>query len=148
MVAESLQPARLREAEVEIRPVGHGDTLSDFAFICGQVFSVPGWIARGVYGQQKFWRYGMDGWVAYTRGRAVSIAATAVAGGAVGVYSVGTLPDYQNRGIGEAVTRHAIANARQDNADCLILQSTVSGLRLYRRMGFAPATRVSVYMSA
>ncbi len=152
MIAESLQAARRKPPELDMRPVLDEETQHDFAFICAQVFSVPGWVARGVYGQPGFWRGGLNGWVAYSRGRAVSIAATAVAGGAVGVYSVGTLPDYRNRGLGEAVTRHAVASAMATitnaSANRLILQSTQSGIGLYRRMGFALATRVSVYMTS
>jgi len=67
-------------------------------------------------------------------------------GDVAGVYNVATLPGHQRRGYGEAVMRHAIADARREHGiEQTILQSTPAGLRLYERMGFHTVTRVSVY---
>ena len=84
----------------------------------------------------------------YHDGEPVSTAAIVVGGGAIGVYNVATLPGSQRRGFGEAVMRHALAEARKRHVtERLILQSTPAGLRLYERMGFRTVTRVAVYSS-
>ena len=76
----------------------------------------------------------------------MSTAAVVAGGGAVGVYNVATLPGRQRCGYGEAVMRHALAEARREHGlERVILQSTPAGLRLYERMGFRTVTRVSVY---
>jgi ribosomal protein S18 acetylase RimI-like enzyme len=69
-------------------------------------------------------------------------------GGAIGVYNVATMPDHQRRGYGEAVMRHAVAEAQREHGiERTILQSTPAGLSLYERMGYRTITRVSVYAS-
>ncbi len=131
-----------------MRPVSDEVTRSHFASICAQVFSLPGEIARRVYEAKRFWASSLEGWVAYDHGSPVSIAATSSFAGTIGLYSVGTLATFQHRGYGEAVTRHAIGRAQlRERADRLILQSTPSGLGLYARMGFQPASRFSVFMT-
>jgi len=66
----------------------------------------------------------------------------------VGVYNVATVPDQQRRGFGEAVMRHAVAEAQREHGIARsILQSTPAGLHLYQRMGYRVVTRVSVYAS-
>jgi ribosomal protein S18 acetylase RimI-like enzyme len=58
------------------------------------------------------------------------------------------MPDHQRRGYGEAVMRHALAEAQREHGmERSILQSTPAGYRLYERMGYRKITRVSVYAS-
>ncbi len=148
MVAESIRPMRRRAPDLEMRAVEDGATRAHFAAICAQVFSLPSEIARGVYESRRFWMSSLAGWVAYERGTPVSIAASSTHGDTIGIYSVATLASYQHRGFGEAVTRHAISRARlRSRAERVILQSTPSGLGLYARMGFQPASRFSVFMT-
>ena len=48
-------------------------------------------------------------------GEPVSTAAIVLGSGVVGVYNVATLPGHQRRGYGEAVMRHALAEARRES---------------------------------
>lgn len=148
MVADSIRPTRRRFPDLDIRAVKDPATRAHFASVCAQVFSLPAKIARSVYESRGFWTSSLDGWVAYQQGLPVSIAATASQGGTIGLYSVGTLANFQHRGFGEAITRHAIGRAQlRDRAARVILQSTPAGLGLYARIGFQPASRFSVFMS-
>jgi ribosomal protein S18 acetylase RimI-like enzyme len=63
----------------------------------------------------------------------------------LGIYSLGTLPDYRRRGYGEALLRTALFE-RQDG-EPLVLESTEAGYPLYRRLGFKEAARFSVYLT-
>jgi ribosomal protein S18 acetylase RimI-like enzyme len=69
-----------------------------------------------------------------------------VCGGAIGVYSVATLPAFQRRGFAEALMRRAIAGARAETGiETTVLQSTPAGMPLYRALGYRPVTRFQVY---
>jgi ribosomal protein S18 acetylase RimI-like enzyme len=151
MAADAIRPPRRAPPELDMRPLDRAEARADFAYVCAQVFAVPGWVARTTYGGERFWSGALRGWVGYSRGRAVTISASAVVDSCVGVYSVGTLPEQRNRGFGEAAMRHAIAEARRSAPAAsgqVVLQSTPAGISLYRGMGFANATRVSVFMGA
>jgi len=147
MVTEALQPPARRLPELEIRRVGDQGTGNDFRGIGSVCFHVPIAWFNEVFDQSAVWDR-FAGYVGYLDGAPVSTAATVACGGTVGVYNVATLPAYQRRGYGEAVMRHALAEAERERpARPVVLQSTEAGLRLYERMGFRTVARFSVYAS-
>jgi ribosomal protein S18 acetylase RimI-like enzyme len=71
------------------------------------------------------------------------------ADGIAGFYSVGVLPAYQGRGYGETVMRHvARFAATRLNCHQLVLQSSIAGRKLYRRLGFREFTTFTIYHRA
>ncbi len=149
MISERLLPAARPEPDIEYRAADTRETQADFAAVCAEVFGLPRSVARAVYGSERFWTAGLRGWVGYSRKQPVSIASVGVAAGVIGLYSVGTLPSFRHRGIGEAITRHVVREGSPAGERLrVVLQSTPAGLSLYRRIGFEPVTRVTVYMSA
>ena len=148
MLAEGIAPAPDPGIPLRILRVASGREREDFAHACAQAFGLPWGTAREVYGSERFWLTGLHGWVGYWYGLPVATAVTMVAAGSVGLYSVGTISSYQRRGIGEAMTRYALAEAESDSkAGRAVLQSTRSGSGIYRRIGFRTVCRFSVYMS-
>ena len=84
----------------------------------------------------------------YREERPVATAATLVSHGVIGLYNVASLPGEQRRGFGEAITRHAIGEAaRESGLRQVILQSTMQGERLYRKLGFREVSRLVVFNS-
>jgi len=78
----------------------------------------------------------------------VATAATVLAADAIGIYNVGTLPGHRGRGIGEAIVRYAIDQARaQSGINRSVLQSTSFGYDLYRKMGYHTVGQVLVFTS-
>ena len=45
----------------------------------------------------------MKGWIGYVNNKAVSVVTIVIAADAIGVYSLGTLPQYQGCGYGETL---------------------------------------------
>ncbi len=134
MLAERLLPPVKPLPSMEIRRVR--DAAGSSAFCQIEVFD-----------NDRVWER-FASYVAYYEGEPVSTAAIVVGGGAIGVYNVATIPSAQRRGFGEAVMRHALAQAtREHGTGRLVLQSTPAGLRLYERMGFRTVTKVAVYSS-
>jgi ribosomal protein S18 acetylase RimI-like enzyme len=147
METEELKPPGHDLPQFEIRRVETPATRRAFFELMSEIFELPEDVSRAIYGGERYWSSHMIAWVGYVNGKPVCSAATATAAGAIGVYSVGTIPALRRRGFAEAITRHALERARQSSAvRRTILQSTSLGLGLYRRMGFEPITRVSVYI--
>lgn len=146
MIAERLEPGRSEPVAMTARPVCDAATRLDFAHLCIQVFGMPATVAEQVYSEEGFWSGGFQAWVGYVDGRAVATAATETAAGVVGIYSVATLADQQRRGYGESITRTALAQAAaMSGCHTTILQSTLAGLPLYRKLGYRDLGRVAVY---
>jgi ribosomal protein S18 acetylase RimI-like enzyme len=147
MLAERVQPPVRALPRIEVRRVCDAATRDAFCEIGSVCFHVPIPWFREVFDNEGVFRQ-FAAYVGYFDGAPVSTAAVVVGGGAVGVYNVATLPQSQRRGYGEAVMRHALADARQTEGMMpVILQSTPAGLRLYQRMGFREVARVAVYSS-
>lgn len=145
MVAERIAPPIKPLPALEIRRVAGEADSAAFRGIGSTCFHVPfAWFSE-VFDSAEVWKR-FAAYVGYVDGEPVATAATVLGGGAVGVYNVATLPEHRRHGYGEAVTRHALEEARREHGiEHAILQSTPAGYGIYERMGFRTVTRVAVY---
>jgi ribosomal protein S18 acetylase RimI-like enzyme len=68
--------------------------------------------------------------------------------GVAGIYDVATLPAWRRRGLGAAVTRAALAEARARGYRVAILHSSERGASLYRRLGFTGVCAIGQHVWA
>jgi ribosomal protein S18 acetylase RimI-like enzyme len=146
MVAERLTPPRRPMPELEIQRVGDAATRSAFAFLASVAFDIPSQYAKQIYGSEQAWRGSYEGYVAFVNGNAVCCMAIVETPGAVGVYTLGTPPQWQRRGFGEALLRRLV-EPRLDAGKRTLLQSSEAGLRLYRRLGYRAVSRYGVFLT-
>jgi ribosomal protein S18 acetylase RimI-like enzyme len=78
-------------------------------------------------------------------GSAVACATTFFASGVVGLYFVCTSPDARRRGVGAAISRTALVDARDDGMRVGVLGSSPMGQRVYERLGFRTVCDLHVY---
>lgn len=131
---------------LKYRLVSDRATRADFSSLTVDCFQIPPAIAATVYEDPTRWDGPLRMWIGYLDGVAVTSAATVDSDGVLGIYSVGTRPAYRCRGYAEAIMRHAVGEARAQGADGpLLLQSSPSGMSLYRNLGFKRTTRYSVF---
>jgi GNAT superfamily N-acetyltransferase len=151
-----METARLAPSErplppITARRVEDPATRTDFAHLVSTSFNVPAAVTYELYVRRPRQRPGLTAWVGYREDIAVTTTLTARQPGAIGLYSVSTLPGYRRKGYAEALMRTAIACAQQDAAQAgeipewLLLQSSSAGLKLYRKLGFRRITRFQVF---
>lgn len=90
----------------------------------------------------------VDGWVLIYDEYAVAGAWTFRNGSDVGVYAVGTAPDWRRRGLARVLMLHVLADAQRRGATTASLQSTRMGQPLYARLGFRPVGRYDEWIPA
>jgi ribosomal protein S18 acetylase RimI-like enzyme len=154
MAAEKILPPTRLLPGIEVRRVRDARTGEDFRGIGSVCFHVPLPWFNEVFDHDSVWDR-FAAYVGYVDDVPVATTAIVASGGPaplsgdiVGVYNVATVPDYRRRGYGEAVMRHALAEAERERPSRpVVLQSTEAGLRLYERMGFRTVGRFSVYAS-
>ncbi|HEX5431371.1 MAG TPA: N-acetyltransferase [Bryobacteraceae bacterium] len=148
MIAASLAPPSRPLPEIECCAVKSAPLRSAFTGVTSVCFDIPIAIASAVYEPEGAWQGEYRGFVGFAHGQPVSIVALVHAEGALGIYSLGTLPEYRRRGYGEALLRAAIAQMQDGEAPHrLVLESTEAGYPLYRRLGFRDAARFTVYLT-
>ena len=150
MIAQQVEPPSLRHhSELVIRRVDSIHSLAHFRAIGSTCFHVPIIWFTEVFDDNLSAREDFVCWVGYHDGVPVATAASVTSAAAIGIYNVGTMPGHRGRGNGEAITRHAIAQALCSRPGVpVVLQSTEQGLKIYERMGFRAITRILVYNSA
>jgi ribosomal protein S18 acetylase RimI-like enzyme len=148
MLARELLPPIYALPQIEIRPVADAATRIAFTELTSLCFEIPYTIAHAVYSREAAWRGDYQGFVGCVEGKAVSIIAVVHAADVIGVYSLATAPGFRRRGYAEALLRGTVGKiSERTGTDRVILQSTEAGYALYKRMGFADATRFTVYLT-
>ena len=84
-------------------------------------------------------------YVARVGGEPVASASVLLAEGVAGLYSVATPPAWRGRGLGTAITRYALADARDAGYDTATLGAEPVAVNLYRRLGFRAIGEMRVY---
>lgn len=79
-------------------------------------------------------------------GEPVAVSSLVMTRGLAGLYAVGTLPHVRGRGIGAAMTRHAMAEGLRRGAKMVTLQATDMGLPVYKRIGFRTVFHYQAYL--
>ena len=119
-----------RDAE-ELRP------FLELEMLC---FDAPREIAQHYYntyvaigfGNDKAWHH----YLGILHGRPVAITSLLLHAGVAGIYGVGTIPEFRRQGIGNAMTRHALSEARARGYRIATLTPTEMSLRIYQQLGF------------
>ena len=148
MAATGVRPPERGLPPLHVKMAESEETMRAFCQIGSACFHVPlAWFEE-IFDRETPFRENCASWVAYCEGVPVASAATVTAAGVVGVYNVATLPSFRERGIGEAVMRHALAEAQRiSGLETSILQATRQGLGLYERMGYRSVTKILVFTS-
>jgi len=148
MLAPALSPPARELPEIEMRPVADHETRAAFAEITSVCFDIPYLVSRAVYWRERAWTQDYQGFVGYVNGKAVCIVAMVAAAGAIGVYSLATMPGVRRRGYGESLLRAAAGEmTRRTGISKFVLQSTDAGYEIYKRMGFRDVTKFTVYLT-
>jgi ribosomal protein S18 acetylase RimI-like enzyme len=148
MFASKLVPRKRDLPSVIAKRVGNAETRLEFCHITTVCFRIPFETSLAIYNEPATWKTDFTAYVGYLGDEPVATAATVNAAGAIGLYSIATLPEYQGRGIAERLTRDVITAAQPDGeSQPIVLQSTSQGDALYRRLGFREVTRISVYVA-
>jgi ribosomal protein S18 acetylase RimI-like enzyme len=147
MYADRLLPRIRPPADMTFERVGNDRTRLEFAHIASVVFALAFATSNRIYGSPGLWRPPSQGWIGYLNGKPVSVVTVVITDGTSGVYSLGTLPQYQGCGYGETLLRHALEEARNEfGIERTVLQATPQGSHLYLRMGYRIVTKFSIFV--
>jgi GNAT superfamily N-acetyltransferase len=148
MMAPHLKPVHRKLPKLDVKPINSATARLDFCHVMSVAFEGPFPVLLEAYQEDEFWNADFVGWIGYRDGKAISTACTVTAAGAVGVYAVATVPQEQGKGYGETMVRHAVEHARKvTGVEASVLQTSMAGMPLYRRLGYRPVADFTIYTS-
>lgn len=149
MATHGLKEKQRPLPEIQVQRVGRPATRIEFCQVMGLAFLTPVQTFLDVYHNAGYWSGSMHGYLGYWEGRAAATACVLAAEGVLGVYGVAVLPELQRRGLGEAMMREVLEREIAETGQHrMVLEASEAAIPLYRRLGFASITRVSIYNAA
>lgn len=134
---------------LEVRRVRTPAELEAWAAINAANWTPPDPWVMVFYRQAAEWLLGPDSpqwlYLGLLDGLPIAASELTVGGGVAGLYNVSTLAAHRRRGIGSAMTRRPLQDARQHGIRHAILQASADGAGVYRRVGFFPFGEVIEY---
>ncbi len=148
MITDRLRPPQRLIPAVECRPVTDANTRADFARATSLNFDIPIVTCNRVYANEAAWKHAYQGFVGYWHRVPVCTVAVVASAEAIGIYSVGTIPQYRRKGYAESLMRQVIAHCSQKfGIERTVLQATRAGYDMYRKMGYREVGHFTVYMT-
>jgi GNAT superfamily N-acetyltransferase len=135
---------------LRIDPVVHPESLDTWCDVFAAAFRMPPFAGRAFF--SLFSTQGFDSlspfrhYIGWLEGEPVATATLFLAAGIAGIYNVATLRDARNKGVGAAITSRASSDARAKGYRLGILQSSVMGTDVYRKLGFREYCKIGLYV--
>ena len=135
---------------VRIEVVQHRAGLETFAEVASGPFQIRSDAIGGLTAleaAQGFDPRARRRYLAFLDERPVATTVLFLAAGVGGIYVVATVPDARGRGIGAAITRRAMREARDLGYRMAVLQASPMGHSLYRRLGFRDDFSIGLHVA-
>jgi ribosomal protein S18 acetylase RimI-like enzyme len=132
-------------AGLEVRRVTEAG-MDDFLHVNVVGFSIPEDIARQMMTPAVLGVIGAEAYTGYIDGLPVASSALIASHRVAGVYNVATLPDYRRRGLGAAMTLHAVRRGAEQGCVMASLQASEMGRPVYEGIGFRVAAWYQTWM--
>lgn len=129
-----------------VRQVDNEDMLKDWVNVWafGASDHIP--LLQQMYAQLGYQETSYRYYVGYLDGKPVATVMLFLAAGVAAVHHVVTLPEARNRGIGTAVTAHALIEAKGAGYRIAILTASEDGFNIYRKLGFQVYSTIHKYV--
>ena len=127
------------------RVVTEADVLA-YAEINCRAYGFPLDAVEAGFGGSKIWAHPIRAYLGLREGAPVTAGATVEVDGCLFVILIATLPEFQRKGYGEAVTRRALyEGARGTDLRRATLHATLAGAPVYERIGLRKVGSISFY---
>lgn len=133
-------------ADITLSRVTEEKDAADYAQVMVTAFGLSNDVSQDAFGRKEcLFAPNVAAFIARRNNVPVAAATTVQTENVAGVYYVGTIPEARGQGLGELCTRFATNAGFDLGASAVILQASVAGEPLYRRMGYKLLTRYRWY---
>lgn len=136
MARSSLDGLAPDHAHLEVAEVADGTGLDAFVAVFSAVFGTPRDVVEPLAPDALPAGEALSAFVGRVDGEAVACGQYVLHDGVAGLYSIGVRESHRQRGIGAAMTRALLRDAREAGGQVGVLESTAMAVPLYESLGF------------
>lgn len=133
-----------------IKPIRTASEMFYFRDIVPPVFRLDGEAGdvlvqiceAAAFGENPKYRH----YVGFLNGEPAAVATAVHEGDTIGIYNVATLDAYRRKGLGSALTVHALREGQAAGGRLAVLLASKLGANVYRAIGFKEETAIEVYL--
>ncbi|MDK9710959.1 GNAT family N-acetyltransferase [Acidaminobacter sp.] len=132
---------------VTIRKVLDEKEIEDYEVVVMDAFNKSADVTREMFSHERILvGESVGAWVAYRDHQPIAAATMVFSGEAAGIYYVGTVADERGKGLGALMTAVATNAGFELGAEVVVLQASIAGEPVYRRLGFETITHYRWYL--
>lgn len=132
---------------VKIRKVTGAKEIADYEVVVRDAFNKPADVTREMFSHERILTGETVGaWVAYRDHWPIAAATMVYSGEAAGIYYVGTVAEERGKGLGALMTAVATNAGFELGAEVVVLQASIAGEPVYRRLGYETITYYRWYL--
>lgn len=132
---------------VTIRKVAGAKEIEDYEVVVRDAFNKPADVTREMFSHERILTgESVGAWVAYRDHRPIAAATMVYSGEAAGIYYVGTVAEERGKGLGASMTAVATNAGFELGAEVVVLQASIAGEPVYRRLGYETITHYRWYL--
>lgn len=132
-----------------IRPVQTEEDMAHFRQVVLPTFGFKGEAGEAFMHIQSASAKGQSApfrhYLGSVKGQTVGAATAFYDGDRVGIYNISTLEAFRRKGIGAALTAHAVREGQAAGGSIAVLQASQMGLSVYRSLGFEVGVDIGIY---
>ncbi|HYM16534.1 MAG TPA: GNAT family N-acetyltransferase [Dehalococcoidia bacterium] len=136
MAMASIPEIPVPPPSLEIRSARDEATLDAHRAVLAESFGMPMDLVRQLLVTRSLEMLDAEFYVGYVDGEPVASSALIASDRTAGVWNVGCRPSHRKRGLGEALTWHAVRRGAEIGCTTANLQASEMGQPIYARMGF------------
>ncbi|KNF07060.1 acetyltransferase, GNAT family [Gottschalkia purinilytica] len=130
----------------EIKRVTTSKEAEDFSVVVQNAFEKPIEVAQEVFSSvETLFSPNVISYVVYQKDHPVASVTTVVSGRVAGIYWVGTVEEARGQGLGSYITYVATNAGFDAGAEAVILQASIAGERVYKKLGYETITHYRWY---
>lgn len=145
---ESFHPLTDPYPGLTIQKVRNKQDAFQYAFCTSKAFGIPADFIDAVSEVMGKQDQNITNYVGVIAGEPKAISTIFYSNDVAGIYNVGTLPEYQGKGVGLEMMTTTLLKAKLDGYKTAILHSTPAGIRLYEKLGFSRYGEMQQYLFA
>jgi GNAT superfamily N-acetyltransferase len=128
-----------------VRVVNRSDLLS-FRFLLSRVFHIPAPEVDLIMSGKTLTIPHVRHYLGRVGHRTIATATLVLTEPLASIWNVGTLPEYRRQGIGTALMRHTLDEAREEGYRSNMLLASPDGVPMYVRLGYRTLSTVRVFV--